>query len=438
MPNPLDVPAKWEDCYTAQNTLIYENGRGLNHMEFDITASRVTIRAGSVLETSGILLKAVNDEDVSISASSVALAINSDDGNVTPLTSFAGYKYDPLRRGVYKGNSRLFHTLVKRVAGTSGFTGTTITGGNTTKFWVSKGIHVFYIRGGRGADGGLGGTDSNYAGGIGAQGAVFRFVHFETKGQWAIAICGYDGMPPLAVKDGAWVKTQPNNDAGGGGACSGNASIVLLEDGTFYYALGGSGGGGIDQGSGSKGGAGVIRDAGTAGAGGGGGVGSNDIGGGNGGDIKSVQDTDDSAGGGGNGGKRSASSDGKPSAAGDGGLGPGAGGGSAFPSESSQSGFGGDGSHGSGGLKAAPNRIENWSILNGKNGFPSPSADPSWWDLSSADLASQYYALYAGGGAGGSDGNDERAGINGGTMIWSASAWLSRSGSQVVSDYQVS
>jgi hypothetical protein len=88
-------------------------------------------------------------------------------------------------------------------------------------------------------------------------------------------------------------------------------------------------------------------------------------------------------------------------------------------------------------LYLARYRRENWTNINGHDGFPSPIADPSWWDLSPAALASQYYAIFSGGGQGGGDFNDDASGVHGGTMIWSASAWLSRSGSQIITDYQV-
>jgi hypothetical protein len=440
MDNPLDVPARYEECYTPQNTLIYENMRGLNRMEFDATASKVVVRAGSVIEVNGVLLKAANEEEVSISSASLALAASLDDGNVTPVDNLSGYKYDPLRRGVYKGNSRLFHTLVKRAAGTTGFSGSTVTTSATVKFWVSKGLHIFYIRGGRGGDGGLGGKDSNYAGGAGAAGAPLSFLHFERKGQWAVAVCGWDGMPPLIIGDSwTWAMNQGEADVGGGGGCSGCASIVILQDGTAFYALGGSGGGGgsgSEAGSGSKGGA--TSDGSGGGAGGGGGVGSNDNGGGSGGDVPNKSYREPCAGGGGNGGKRSAPPDGASLWSGDGGLGPCAGGGAAWRNDNSKGACGGPGSLGSGGFPSGENRNENWLTINGGDGFPSPAADPIWWDLSAADLASQFHAVYSGGGAGGGDYNDEHTGASGGTMIWSASNWLSRSGGQIITDYQVS
>jgi hypothetical protein len=441
MENPLDVPTHYDLCYTPQNQLIFENMRGMNHMDFDVSATSVFIRAGSVLEMNGVLLKAANDEEVSIAAGSLALTLNLENGNVMPVMSLAGYKYDRLRRGVYNGNSRLFHTLVKRAANTTGFTASTITSADTTKFWVAKGLHIFYMRGGKGGDGGLGGTDQNNPGALGATGAVYQFIHFETKGQWAIAICGYDGMPPLSVENNVWIMAQPNNDAGGGGGCSGNASIIMLQDGTVYTALGGSGGGGGRGGLGndpigSKGGS--IIDATLTGAGGGGAVGSNDNGAGNAGEINKGSYSTALAGGGGNGGKGSLPLDGTINYACDGGLGPGAGGGAAPHTNPSVGGWGGTGSHGPGGIPAGANRIENYLSLNGSNGFPSPSADQSWWDLSPNDLAAQYYPIYAGGGAGGGDYNASVSGTCGGTMIWAASDWLTRSGSQTIIDYQVS
>jgi hypothetical protein len=444
MENPLDVPTHYDLCYTPQNQLIFENMRGMNHMDFDVSATRVSIRAGSVLEMNGVLLKAANAEEVSISASSLALTVNLADGNVTPITSLAGYKYDPLRRGVYNGNSRLFHTLVKRAPNTTGFTASTITSADTTKFWVAKGLHIFYMRGGTGGHGGNGNPNNqNRPGAPGATGSVYRFLHFETKGQWAIAICGYDGMPPIRVSNNAWIMAIPDSDAGGGGGCSGNASIIMLQDGTVYTALGGSGGGGATGGwqtegdaVGSKGG--DTTAAQSSGAGGGGGVGSNDNGAGSAGAINAGSYDTARAGGGGNGGKGSLATDGTINFPCDGGLGPGAGGAAAPQTSTSHGGWGGTGSHGSGGITAGAGRVENYLALNGRDGFPAPAPDPSWWDLAPTDLASQYYPLYAGGGAGGGDYNDSATGISGGTMIWAASTWLTRSGSQTIIDYQVS
>lgn len=438
--NPLDVPTTYDLCYTPQNALIFENMRGLNHVDLDLTATSATIRAGSVIEVNGVLLKAPADESVSLGAASLALVVDLQTGAVSPITSFAGYKYDALRRGVYNGSFRLFHTLVKKVAGTTGFTAATITSSATKKFWVSKGLHIFSMRGGKGGAGGMGGTDSNTPGGTGANGAIYQFLHFETKGQWAVAICGYDGMPPITLIDNAWALWQPANDAGGGGGCSGNASLIILQDGTVYYALGGSGGGGGSgaagsPGSGSRGGD-AGQNLGSTGAGGGGAVGSNDVGGGQAGTVQGTSQLEDGAGGGGNSGTRSPSTDGKVTKAGDGGPGPGAGGGGAYGSSYRDNAFGGHGSHGPGGM-ANGNRPASALLIDGHAGFPSPTADQSWWDLSAAALESVYYPIFSGGGAGGGDLNDERSGTNGATMIWNASAFLSRNGGQTIIDYYI-